>query len=252
MTVTLPIINGSTGIWGGILNTAITDIDDRLMTATGKNDTQDATLTSLTARIVALESAVTSIGAMKTFTSGTRPAPTVGVVGLETDTGYLAYGAKIGGIATWVPWPGSVMAKLRQTTAQDVLRVDGGATSVINFQVADLNRLSGWVGGARFTAPLAGLYECAGAITYAANGVGNRNAMLTVNGAQLTATASSCPGTASGASTALTRPIVLALNKNDYVELRSWQSSDITIKTDVATGQSQTGLQVKYMGYYGA
>lgn len=250
MTVTLPIINGSTGVWGGILNTAITDIDTRLETATAKNNTQDETLTTLSGKVTTLESAVTSIGAMKTFTSGARPTATVGAIGLETDTGYMVYGAKVSGIAAWVPWPGSPMARLRQTSAQAILTSD--STAIITFQVADLNRLAGWSSGGRFTAPVAGQYEISGAITYVANATGNRNAILFLNGNPVAASSGSCPGNGAGGSTAQTRPMILALNKFDYVELRGWQATGATVNTDVSNASAQSGMNVKYMGYYGA
>lgn len=48
MAVTLPIVNGSEGVWGTILNAAITDIDNRVVANATKGTTHDSTIATLT------------------------------------------------------------------------------------------------------------------------------------------------------------------------------------------------------------
>lgn len=55
MAVTLPIVNDSEGVWGTILNSAITDIDNRLILATNTNAAQDTSIADLATRITALD-----------------------------------------------------------------------------------------------------------------------------------------------------------------------------------------------------
>lgn len=248
MAVTLPIINGSTGTWGTILNTAIEDIDTRLVTATTKNGTQDTDLTALTSRVGAIEQTNT-IGLLAVSTSGNRPTARVGLMGLETDTGYMYYCASVGGAATRVPFPGSFMAKIKQTSTQNFTSSNGAA---LVMHTADTNRLNGWSSGSRYSAPVKGIYEFTGGITFGGNATGYRAAMWYVNGSQFNgATTQIATGTTASVSTTVNaRTSVIGLNVGDYVELWGAQNSGATLATDVSTGV-QSGIQVKYLGYYG-
>jgi len=248
MAVTLPIINGSTGVWGSILNTAITDIDNRLVAATSRNDDQDTAIAALNTKVAALEGAIGGIGSIKTFTSGTRPTPTTGAVGLEIDTGYLLYGARVSGVATWVPWPGSFMARLRQTVAQSIPSSTG---TNITLNTADFNRLSGWTGGSRFTAPIAGTYEFTGAISFAGNATGYRSALWKINTAYAFDSGQNGSPAGGSATVAVARPFIIALQPGGFVELTAYQTSGAALLTDVGN-TLQTGMQVKYLGYNGS
>jgi len=252
MAVTLPIINGSEGVWGSILNTAITDIDNRLINATDKNNTQDTTLTTYGDRITTLENKPAAEGKLLLTTSGSRPTPVVGQIVLETDTGYLYYCASVGGVATRVPFPGSYVAKLKQTTSQNL---PTGSGTAITFNAADFNRLNGWTSGSRFVATVPGTYEFTGAVSFGANGTGYRGCIWVVNGANFNGTAAygpPAPTTPVSASTVIVaRPVTLGLGVGQYVELYGIQGSGSTLATDVGTTQ-QSGMQVKYLGYNGS
>lgn len=254
MAVQLPIINGSSGVWGTILNDAITNIDNRLITATDKNTTQTTDIAALTARVATLES-TSKTGYMVVSTSAGKPAPAIGQMGVETDTGYLWYVASIAGVPTRVPWPGSYLGKCRQTTAQTIAK--GTTGSALTWQVCDTNRLNGWSSGSRFIAPVRGLYEFAGGATfvYVDNALhpGYRATQWMIDDATYNTSRINVPPVTSGQSTSVpTRTIVVNLNVGQYVELYAAQNTDLSIATDVSSQTYQPYMQVKYMGYYGS
>lgn len=244
MALTLPDVNGSSGTWGSILNAALTDMDTRLNDATTKNTAQDTSLTTLGNRVTTLE---TSGGKLAVATSTTRPAPAVGQIVLETDTGYLYYMASVGGTPTRVPFPGSYVAKLKRTTPQNFGNNSAGGVA---FTAADLDRLGAWSSAAptRYTAPVPGAYEFTGAISYAANGTGFRSTTWYVNGAAQNSSSIIIPAVTGEATVVNARPVVLRLAVGDYVELVGLQNSGATITTDTTTA-NQPSIQVKYLGY---
>lgn len=250
MAVTLPIVGGSSGVWGSILNDAITDIDNRLVTATGTNSAQDTDITDLKSRLTALETAPPARGMLIITTSGTRPPMTQGQICLETDTGYLYYVHTAGGALTRIPWPGSHIAGIRQTTAQNTTT---GTATALTMDTRDFDRLGGWAGTSRYTAFVKGLYEFTGAVSFATNTTGYRACYWAVNGAGRPASRVQIPPAPTGASTVIAaRPMTVSLNVGDYVELMAHQNSGATLSTDVTTGTMyQPSVLIKFLGYYG-
>lgn len=245
MAITLPVVNGSSGTWGTILNAALTDIDTRLTDATSKNTSQDTTLTTLGGRVTTLEGSAGSGGELTVATSATRPAPAVGQIVLETDTGFLYYVASVSGTPTRVPFPGSYLAKLKRATTQTYGNNTAGPVA---FTVADFDRLKGWNGTTRYTATVPGIYEFTGAISWVTNTTGYRSVTWNVNGAPHNCTAAIIPAAPGESTVVVARPCVLALNANDYVELVGQQNSGVSLTTD-AGYINQPSMVVKYLGY---
>lgn len=247
--VELPVINGSTGVWGTILNNSIRQIEGYINTNLDTNTTQGDTLTTLTNDVTNIKNTFKN-GMMAVSTSTTRPPAVVGLIGLETDTGYLYYCASISGVATRVPFPGQYLAKLRQTSSQTF---NQGSAAAITYGVADTLRGGGWSSGSRYTAQVPGIYEFTGAITFGANATGYRTAMWYKGGTPVPAGAVTIPATpitpTSASSVVTARTMVIGLNTNDYVELYGVQSGATTLNTDVAASL-QSGIYVKYLGYY--
>jgi hypothetical protein len=246
VTVVLPVINGSSGVWGQILNTALTDIDVRLTTATNANATQDTEVGALKTRVGTLESGASAGGKLTVTTSASRPPITVGQIALETDTGYLYYGASVNGTATRVPFPGSYVAKMRSTAAQNL------TTSVatrITLGATDFDRLGGCT-STRYTAQVPGMYELTGAVSFENHSTGYRGTYWYLNGAQYngsTTTLAATPGTAAPTVVPM-RTIVAKLDAGQYVEVYAIQNSGTTLATENGF-QYQSTAHIKYLGY---
>lgn len=250
MAVTLPIVGNSTGTWGTILNTAITDIDNRLITATSTNGTQDASITDLKNRVTTLEGKPSTQGMMLLATSTNRPAAVVGQIVLETDTGFQYYVQTISGVATRIPWPGSYVAQLRQTVTQSL--ATSGTGYAITLDTEDFDRLNAANGTSKYTATLKGTYEFTGAVSFGTNATGYRATAWARNGVVQNASRISIapvPATVGTIVTARATPITL--NVGDYVELYGYQNSGGALSTDVGAGPYQSSMMVRYLGYGG-
>ena len=246
MALDLPVVNGSNGTWGTILNAALTDIDTRLAAATTKNGDQDTAIDGLTGRVTTLESN-TNTGGKLTVVNGVYPALSVGQTFLDTATGFMSYVASVAGSTVRVPFPGSYLAKLKRTTTQTYGNNSAGA---LNFTAADFDRMGGWNSGnpTRYTAAVPGAYEFTGAISYAANATGYRSTTWYLNGAAQNSSSIIVPAVTGEATVVNARPTVFKLNAGDYVELFGYQNSGTSITTD-ATTANQPSIQVKYLGY---
>lgn len=238
MAVTLPVVNGSSGTWGTILNAALTDIDNRLST-----NTTDST--DLKNRVSNLETS--GGGKLTVATSGSRPTPAVGQVVLETDTGYLYYVASVQGAPTRVPFPGSHVAKLRRTSSQNFGNNSAGA---LQFTVADFDRLGSWNSStpSRYTAQIPGIYEFTGGLSYSVSTAGYRSVTWYYNGSPFNASNAVVPGAAGDSTVVAARTSTLKLAVGDYVELFGMQNSGATLTTDT-TNAYLPNMSVKYLGY---
>jgi hypothetical protein len=56
-----------------------------------------------------------------TFTAATRPAPTPGAIGYETDTSRWWYGIRVASVNYWAPPGGAVVASLERTVGMNIL-----------------------------------------------------------------------------------------------------------------------------------
>jgi hypothetical protein len=251
VALTLPIVNNSTGTWGGILNTALTDLDNRLETVTTTTETTNTDLANLDERVTTLENAGGGGGggtAGLTVVYGTLPTPTIGAAVLDGATGYLHYGADINGTATFVPFPGSFLAKLKRIQVQAYGNNTFGALA---FDAADTDRLGGWSAAnpTRYTAMVPGSYEFTGAIGWATNATGIRQVYFTKNGATFNGSLNLVQAVTGSPTFALVRATIIGLAAGDYVEMVGLQSSGVTLNTDNNT-TDQPGMHVKYLGYY--
>lgn len=250
MTVELPVVNGSSGTWGGILNAALTDIDNRVTAATQTNAQQDQNITNLQSDVNTIKT--NPSGKVATATSNSRPTPIIGQVVIETDTGYIYYGADVNGTPTPVPIPGSYVAKLRRTSTQNFGNNSQGA---LNWTEAGFDRLGGWSNSApsRYTAKVPGMYEFFGMISFDetnTGGNGQRQTFWALNGTVQNGTATAVDAIFDGPPTTVSlRPVILKLSVGDYVEAMGLQNSGATVTTSSTTA-FQPSVQVIYRGFY--
>ena len=261
MALILPDINGSEGVWGSILNTALNDLDGRLITATSANGTNAGAIQTLgntvgdhtddiddlDRRVDTLEGAGGGTSGFIVGTTASLPAVTIGQITLATDTGYLSYGASIAGVATRVPFPGSWVLRLRKTNTQSM-----GHESInkISFNSESFDRLDGWTATAstKYVCKVPGTYEFTGGVSWQANATGYRKVSLYLDGIESNGTVTTGPA-ATGEVTSLNlRPTILKLAVNQEVELGALQNSTATLSSDAATGNQPT-LNAKYLGY---
>lgn len=290
MAINLPIVGDSDGIWGTILNESLTELDSRVVantTAVGGFDSRIAGLESditsleshvtnldgnvttltgqvsslsgqvgtLTGQVSSLNSRVTTLenagGGLIVGTTASLPAVKIGQMTLATDTGYLSYGASISGVATRVPWPGSVVTKLRNNGTQNMA---SGSHTALNWSSTVWDRVNGWSSGqpTRWTCTIPGVYQFDGAASWAASDIGFRRASLWLNDVDLNAGAASMyPVGAAGASTLPLRPMVLSMSVGQWVEVRCYHSSG-SAGTLLAVGSNTAApsMNVVFLGYY--
>jgi hypothetical protein len=236
----LPDINGSSGVWGGILNTALNDLDGR--TIYNREHIDD------------IESGATTIpgtggtGGFTVCTSTTLPAPAVGQITLETDTGYLSYCASVAGVATRVPFPGSWVARYRKLTPQ---AMGSGSQNMIAFDSISFDRLGSHnvANPSRFTATIPGSYEFTGGVSWESNNTGWRRVSLFAAGTtEQNGTTTIINGVNGSESSVNLRPTVVKMLPGNFVELGALHNATVTLDVDTATGNQPT-LNVKYLGY---
>lgn len=238
MAITLPDVGASNGTWGTILNATLTQLNASITTNAADIDAVEANVATLQS------------GASKVSTVGSRPTAAsagLGAIHLDPATGFLTYVASIGGALTWVPWPGSLMASLKQaTTAQSI---PNNTVTNITMQTADQDRLNGWNSGAnpsRYTVAVAGWYQIAGSIAYAPNATGARNASYSKNGTTIAGSINTAAASATPAANIVhPRTMPAYLVAGDYVELAAYQNSGGALNTITSYG---CVLNLTYMG----
>lgn len=169
-------------------------------------------------------------------------------------SGQLAYVSSTGRIyqrhgGVWREMPGAVpVAQMRQTTTQSL--ADSTFTD-ITFTTEDSDALGGHstvTNPARFTAPIAGIYEFSGGVAIAANATGLRVCQWALNGAALPASDNSQVSVGAGSATRMAaRTYQVSMAVGDYVTLQGWQGSGGALSTVVA-GAAASSMTVKFLG----
>jgi hypothetical protein len=268
MALILPDINGSSGIWGTILNDALNGMDVRITDNTNAASTNTGAIATNTTAINGLNTRVTTIeGAagsatpgMKAFTSvanrdATIPNPTPGMQCITTDTNVQWVGVTITGTSKWVPVPGQMLGSLWQNTPQNI--PDSTTGTVINFSTPDitynpLNWLDPTANQFKPTAP--GWYELSGGVSFemgtgTATTTGIRLCYFRLNGS------GSLPGTAGSPTLNALTGTVLSLSSatyylngvSDYIELLAAQNSGQALATMTGQGYQRPRLSAKYV-----
>lgn len=263
--VTKPVVNGSAGTWGTIVNQALDDLQTGVDGAvaksifTTKGDLIAATAAATPARILAgttgqvLTADSTATAGLKyadvalpQYNSGSRPNAAAGQIFMDSDTGALWYGATIGGTAYRLPFPGTVLAKARQTTAQTAY-----TTGAVQWTVADYDKLGGFniaSQATRYTMTLPGRYEFTGGCSFAANSTGYRAVRWAINNATYNASSVVVPAAAVQPTVVPARTITyVCVTPGDYIEMVTQQNAGSALSPDV-TVENQPLLAVKYLG----
>lgn len=144
--------------------------------------------------------------------------------------------------SSWVSAPNPPYVHLRQTVTQ---AIPSAAFTDIVFDGSgeDLDNFNGHVTGGtanRYTCQRAGVYMFTGGVGFAANVTGSRTCRWAMNGAVING--SQTEGVLSNVSSLVTaRPIMRRLVVGDYVTLQGYQSSGVSINTNV-TGENQSSM----------
>lgn len=184
------------------------------------------------------------VGQAATATAAGVPAAYSGGVVYVTDTNrYLAYSSQASG--TWVPLPGAIVAKFRQTTAQSI--ADGTATN-ITWQTIDYDRMSSMSASANtYTPGIAGWYELCGGFSFAVNTTGRREAYWAVSGTAQTGSNVTVQPVGSVYTATACKSYAVLLTATDTVALVVTQNSGGALST-YASGSGQSYMTVKYLG----
>ena len=139
------------------------------------------------------------------------------------------------------------MAELRRTTA---FSIPNSSTTAIQFDSAVIDNYSGWVAGSpsRWTVPVAGIYLVSGLLSWASNATGLRTAEIGVNGTTVPGTQTRITPVSGSATAIPTLAKLITLAVNDYVELRSFQSSGGALNTDAALTDDYTSISICWKG----
>lgn len=145
------------------------------------------------------------------------------------------------------PLPGTVVAQLRQTSAQSI---PTSTQTPLEWDTADIDTLSGWSAGSnpsRYTPTVAGRYLIMGRATFVGASGGIRESRIWRNGANVNG--SSMNVAPSGASDRLAPvPVVVELDgSSDYVEVVANQTSGGNVDT-FTTSVGQPIVTVTYVG----
>lgn len=260
MALTLPIVGNSSGTWGTILNSTLTEMDGRLVSNTTATTANGTSITTINGQIVTINGQIVTIngkvaaleakppGGLIVGNSASLPAVAVGQITLATDTGYLSYGASISGVPTRVPFPGSWVGTLRQTVAQSMAT---GTNVKISFDIFEGDRLGGYSTGAktRYTCQVRGTYEFSGGVSWQSNATGYRKTNLYLNNAIASSNISGVNAISGVATSCDVRTTIIKMNVGDYVELGALHNAGVAVNTEVSSSGYFSNLSVKYLGY---
>lgn len=251
MPITKPVVNGSSGTWGTILNQALDDLQTAIDTNAGGIATTNANVTTLSGRVTTAEGNISTLQAGSGFYSGTAAARAsdthynVGGHWYDTDTKMHW----VGDGSRWVPMPGSLVLKVRQTTAQTNF-TDGSLVDVV-FNTEDYDRLGGYAAtssSTTYTPGIPGWYELTGGCSFTSNASGLRLLRWKVNGTLQNEGGAQYGGITGNPACYPARTIAVLLNSTDTLGLNATVSgAGSTLSALVSTGY-QPHMTVKYLG----
>jgi hypothetical protein len=230
VAITLPTVGADDGTWGGKLNTAVQAVADAVTTLQGQpTGIPPATVTAKGDLLVA------------------TAAGTVTRLGVGTNGYHLtADSTQTTGMA-WTLSPGSVVLKVRGTTAQSITTTFAALT----FQTEDYDRFNAFAApSSTYTPGVAGWYEFTGGVSFAglagqANTIG-RALCWALNGAQQQGTSSSMTNIGGGIPENLVaRPFIVNLTATDSVSLLAYSGSTMNTLVTAPHGPS---MSVRYLG----
>lgn len=242
VAITKPVVNGSNGTWGTILNQALDDI----VAAVNNGDTTTGTLAG---RVTTAENNIATLQNNTGHYSGTaaqRAASTnytTGASFYETDTKQRWVGAG----TTWVPAPGSLLLKVSYSGT--AINIADGAVVALPWDTETYDRLAAFTPGASattYTPGIAGWYEFTGGCSFSANATGTRSLRWAIGGS-VQATGGVTAAAASSAITVNARPWIVQLSTTDAVSLTA-TSTGAAVTTAFPNSAYQPSMQVKYLG----
>lgn len=232
ISITKPTVGGSTGTWGTELNTAL----DTIVTGVNQASTDATTKVALNT-VAAKGDLIVGTGA----STITRVAVGPNGYALVADSG-------TGAGVSWKPTAGSIVAKLRATSAQTVA---SGSFATIVMHVADKDTAGTFSSGsATYTPGVAGWYQLAGGVVFDNPSTAGtvRMAGWRISGADLNGSVASQPQNTGGiAESVNARTIAVQLSASDTVTLLGWHNRGVTVSTAVTAPYCST-ITITYLG----
>jgi hypothetical protein len=96
----------------------------------------------------------------------------------------------------------------------------------------------------RYVCQQAGIYQCGGSITWAANATGYRAARIAHNGSAVQGSEVYLPGGSVSGQTTVVVTVPVALAVGDYIEIHGWQSSGGALST-IANAEVAASLNIE-------
>lgn len=141
------------------------------------------------------------------------------------------------------------IAELRASTGQ---AIPSGAFTPVLFNIELVDTDPDGIGGhstatntSRYTARYPGWYRVGGSVTWPTNATGRRATQWTVNGATVDGSQQIQPGSSAGAIASLAYDPLVFLNEGDYLELRVWQDSGVSL-TLLSTSADRPRMTVEW------
>lgn len=138
-----------------------------------------------------------------------------------------------------------VVAELRATSVQSLTN---GTGTAVNFDAEDIDSHGGHstsVNTSRYTAQIAGWYQCTGAVSFASNATGRRGVWWQKNGADVTGSETAFVAAGTGVITIPARVKLIQLAVGDYVQMLAFQDSGGALNTSVTFAVQQPSMHVR-------